>query len=79
MKNLTAFAVNLVINLEPIYGIVLAIIIFKENKELDWRFYLGTGIIISAIVLYPLIRRYERRKLLRAGIAAPQMPTDIVP
>ena len=41
LKKLTAFTVNLSFNLEPVYGIILAFLIFHENKELDGAFLLG--------------------------------------
>jgi len=45
------------VNLEPVYGIVLAIPIFHENKDLGWMFYLGTGIILAAVFLHPLLNK----------------------
>jgi len=41
LKHVSAFDANLVINLEPVYGILLAIIILKEHKEMTPTFYLG--------------------------------------
>lgn len=61
MKRLSAYAVNLTVNLEPVYGIVLAIVLLGENKVLNTGFYLGTGLILSSVLLYPwLNRRYQR-------------------
>jgi drug/metabolite transporter (DMT)-like permease len=37
------------VNLEPIYGIVLGALIFKENEDLNLWFYLGTSLILGAI------------------------------
>jgi len=56
LKELSAFTTSLAINLEPIYGIILAIIIFKENQELDTKFYLGAGLIVLAIVLNGVLK-----------------------
>ncbi len=56
LKKLTAFDSVLAINLEPIYSIILALIIFRENEELGWRFYLGTAIVVAAVFLYPLLK-----------------------
>lgn len=56
LKHLSAFTTNLANNLEPIYGIVLAIIILKENKEMDARFYIGTAIILMTIFMQPLLK-----------------------
>ncbi len=70
LKQLSAFTANLAINLEPVYGILLAIPIFQEHKELDAGFYLGTGLILFSVFLYPVIRRIQRKRAERAGLAA---------
>src|SRR6478735_3810978 len=41
LKNISAFTMNLTLTLEPIYGIILAFIIYQENKEVSPWFYLG--------------------------------------
>jgi len=51
LKKLTAFTVNLSFNLEPVYGILLAFVIYHENKELGWSFFVGLGLIILALCL----------------------------
>jgi len=57
LKHVSAFVANLTINLEPVYGILLAILLLNEHKELSPKFYLGV-ILISAIVFsYPLLRK----------------------
>jgi len=61
LQHLSAFASNLSINLEPVYGILLALVLLNENEELDTGFYLGAGIIVIAVFSYPLLkRRYEK-------------------
>lgn len=57
LQYLTAFASNLVINLEPVYGILLAIAILNEHKELNTMFYIGAGIILMTVFLYPIINK----------------------
>jgi drug/metabolite transporter (DMT)-like permease len=57
LKSLSAFALNLVINLEPVYGIFLAVIILKEHKELNLMFYLGATIIVLSVLLYPFLSK----------------------
>jgi len=51
LKKLTAFTVNLSFNLEPVYGILLAFVIYRENKELAWSFFVGLSLIILALCL----------------------------
>lgn len=55
LKHISAFASTFAVNLEPIYGIIMAIILFKENKELNSGFYLGTSLILIAIFMYPFL------------------------
>jgi len=54
LKKLTAFTVNLSFNLEPVYGIILAFLIYHENKELGWSFFTGLTLIILALCLQML-------------------------
>src|SRR6476620_12744067 len=48
LKNISAFTMNLTLTLEPIYGIILAFLIFHENEVFNNWFYLGFGLIILA-------------------------------
>lgn len=54
LRRISAFTVNLSLNLEPVYTIILAILIYRENKELSWSFYLGLSLIILSVVLQML-------------------------
>ncbi len=51
LKKLSAFTTNLTYNLEPVYGIILAFIFFKENEYLNQSFYVGLVFILGAVVL----------------------------
>lgn len=57
MKRVSVFFIQLTINLEPVYGILMALLIFKETERMDLRFYLGTAIIIGSVLAYPFLRR----------------------
>lgn len=57
LKASNAFTTSLINNLEPVYGIILAIIILQENKELNWKFYLGTFIILLAVFTHAYLNR----------------------
>lgn len=50
MKHLSPYTVMLTINLEPVYGIILAIILFPETEKMSTEFYIGAGIIILTIL-----------------------------
>lgn len=68
MKELSAFRVALITNLEPLYGIILAFIFFGKKEQMSVGFYGGSLIIISAIFLYPYLKnKIEKRKLSRAN------------
>ena len=69
MKYVSAFAVNLTNNMEPVYGILLALIILGDDEQMTPGFYLGTSIILISVLAYPLIRRYYRKKLNRMRVA----------
>lgn len=62
LKRLTVFTVHLSYNLEPVYGIILAAIIFKEHQDLSSTFYLGAAIIVAAVVIHPFVERLYRRR-----------------
>lgn len=62
MRRLTAFAINLTVNLEPVYGIVLAVLIFGEKEQMTPGFYLGTLIILISVLLYPVFNYFNRKR-----------------
>jgi drug/metabolite transporter (DMT)-like permease len=62
LKRLSAFTVNLSYNLEPVYGILLAFIIYKENEFLSKWFYLGFGIIAFALLIHVVILKRDAKK-----------------
>lgn len=57
LEYISAFASNLIVNLEPVYGIILAVFLLKENKDLSLSFYAGVVVILSAIFLYPFLKK----------------------
>ncbi len=66
LKKISPFTSNLAYNLEPVYGIILAFVFFRENKELNSQFYSGVGLIILAVILQTARVWYSRSRL---GIA----------
>lgn len=52
LKHLSAFTLNLSINLEPVYGIALAFLIYGENKNLNTGFFAGTVLIMLSVILH---------------------------
>ena len=52
LKKLSAFTINLTLTLEPVYGIILAFVIYQENKLLSSWFYLGFALITFAVAFH---------------------------
>jgi drug/metabolite transporter (DMT)-like permease len=64
LRHISAFAYNLTLNLEPVYGIVLAWLLLRENEELSFGFYLGVVIILLAVFSYPFLKkRMEKQEV----------------
>jgi len=66
LKKLSAFTVNLSYSMEPVYGILMAFFLFKENQVLNKGFYMGTAVIFSTLILHTF---WLRRKLRSVRIA----------
>ena len=62
LQHISAFTVNLSYNLEPVYGILLAFVLFREDKYLNKGFYIGFCLILLSIILQT-VRLYRRRML----------------
>jgi drug/metabolite transporter (DMT)-like permease len=54
LRSISAFTVNLTFNLEPIYTIFLAILLFREHRELTVWFYAGLSLILLSVALQML-------------------------
>jgi drug/metabolite transporter (DMT)-like permease len=63
LKKVSAFTQNLSLNLEPVYGILLAFVLFKENQNLDTSFYIGFSLIALSVVLQ-MVRVVKRKSVL---------------
>lgn len=64
LRTISAFTVNLSYNLEPLYSILLAMIIFDEGKELNFSFWIGVFMIILSVVLQTAVSKREQDKSL---------------
>jgi drug/metabolite transporter (DMT)-like permease len=60
MKFISPYTVMLTINLEPVYGIALAILIFEKNEQMTFSFYIGAAIILITVILNGLIRNKKK-------------------
>jgi drug/metabolite transporter (DMT)-like permease len=63
LKHISSFTATLSVNLEPVYGILLAFLFFQENKELHGGFFLGMGLILLSVILQMI-------RLLKPGLTA---------
>jgi drug/metabolite transporter (DMT)-like permease len=61
MQRLSAFTVNLSVNMEPVYGIIIAAILLNEHEKMNIGFYAGTGIILLSVLSYPLLKKYAQK------------------
>ena len=57
LRQISAFTAQLAINLEPVYAIAIAAVLFGEQRQLDAYFYVGVVIIVAAVIVHPLIAR----------------------
>lgn len=56
MKELSPFTVQLAINMEPIYAIIMALIFYSESEKMPPKFYIGAAIVIAVIMLNGIIK-----------------------
>lgn len=62
LKKISAFTVSLTYNLEPLYGIALAFLIYREDKNLSGSFYVGLILILLSVVLQTWLVYRSRKK-----------------
>jgi drug/metabolite transporter (DMT)-like permease len=56
MRELSAFTVALTTNMEPVYGIILALLIFGQKETMSTGFYFGAVIVLTAVFIYPYLK-----------------------
>ena len=65
MRHLSPYTVVLSYNLEPVYGIILAVILFPESEIMSTKFYLGAILILSTLLMDGFLKNYRKRKYKR--------------
>ncbi|GAB3885351.1 DMT family transporter [Spirosoma agri] len=70
LRKFSAYMAVLTVNLEPVYGILLAVFIFGNSERMTAGFYLGTLVILAAVVAYPLWNNRQKK-------VKPQLPTSL--
>lgn len=66
MRYISPYTVVLTYNLEPVYGIILAIIIFPEKENMSLNFYIGAAIVITVVMLNGILKNSKKLKRNRA-------------
>jgi drug/metabolite transporter (DMT)-like permease len=59
LRHMSAFGTQMVTNLEPVYAILLAVVLLGEQRQLDAWFYAGVVVILVAVFAHPLLGRKE--------------------
>jgi drug/metabolite transporter (DMT)-like permease len=57
LRHLSAFETTLAVNLEPVYAIVLAVVLLNEQRDLEPGFYLGVALIIGIVFSHPWMKK----------------------
>jgi drug/metabolite transporter (DMT)-like permease len=52
--------VNVLYNLEPVYGILLALLFFGEAEKMSPEFYAGAGVIVAVVLALPWAKQRKR-------------------
>jgi len=60
LRSISAFTVNLSFNLEPVYSIALAMLLFGEANELNAAFFIGLALICASVLLQTLFALRQR-------------------
>ncbi|MFT4045126.1 MAG: DMT family transporter [Solimonas sp.] len=60
LRKLSAFAAQLSVNLEPLYAIILAALLFGEQRELGVSFYFGAAILLASVLIHPWLAQRAR-------------------
>lgn len=63
MKYLSPYTVMLTINLEPIYGIILALIVFQDKEKMSPQFYLGAAIILFTVIINGILKNRNKKPI----------------
>lgn len=60
LRKFSPYMAILTVNLEPVYGILLAVLIFGNAERMTTGFYAGTLVILLAVLTYPMLQRLNR-------------------
>lgn len=76
MKEISAYTVALITNLEPVYGICLAFLIFGNKEKMTGGFYAGAAVILTAVFIHPVLKKkLPKLRKSKNGLEAPLKKT----
>ena len=61
LNYITPYSAVLAYNLEPVYGILLALIIFGESEQMSSNFYIGLLLILFSVFLNFYLKKYNKK------------------
>lgn len=74
MREVTAFGVALATNMEPIYGIIIAILVFGNKETMSTGFYVGAVVVLGAVFLYPYLKKkWSKKRIVSAAVLTPSI------
>jgi drug/metabolite transporter (DMT)-like permease len=62
LKSISPYTLIMTLNLETVYSIILAFLLFRQSEQMDFRFYIGTVVLLAVIVLNGYFKGRERTK-----------------
>ena len=62
MKYVSPYTVVLTYNLEPVYGILMALYLFGDNEKMSTSFYVGALIIIATVLANGFLKYYQEKR-----------------
>ena len=62
MRYLSPYTVMLTFNLEPVYGIAIALVLFPETETMSSQFYYGALLILCTVLCEAILKNYKSRK-----------------
>lgn len=62
MRHISPYTVMLSVNMEPVYGIILAFLILGDKEKMSPQFYVGALIILSTVIANGIIKNFIKRR-----------------
>lgn len=63
LRRVSVFTVNVIYNLEPVYGILMALLFFGEAEQMSAGFYAGAAVIVGIVLALPWMRRRQSQRM----------------